>query len=123
MLKWFRRRAAAIAPTVLLSLAALALPHATTIAKHDADEKFAQPVVHHAGGHAVGTPTSDDTGDSHCAICHFSRPFRLLTPIVFPGMTSVATTKCFRIDDFAAGKPETAAQPPLRAPPISPDHA
>jgi hypothetical protein len=118
MLKWFRSRAAAIGPTLLLSLLTQALPHATT-AKHDADEKFAQPVVHHAGGHAVGTPTSNATDDSHCATCHLSRPFRLLTHSVFPSITSVATTKCFRIDDFAAGKPETAAQPPLRAPPTS----
>jgi hypothetical protein len=122
MLKWFRARGAAIAVTLLLSLLALVLPHAT-LAKHDADGKFAQPVVHHAGGHVIGTPTSNPTDDSHCAICHLSRPFRLLTHSVFPGMTSAATTKGFRIDDFAAGRPETAAQPPLRAPPSSPDHA
>lgn len=121
MLKWFRSRAAAIVPALLISLAALALPHADS--DHDADSAFARLAVHNASGHGIGTTASETAEPSHCAICHWSRPFRPLTQTAVLAITSGATTGFIRIDDFIAARTDSAAQPPLRAPPISPDHA
>lgn len=120
MLKWFRTRASAIAPALLLSLAALALPHADP--GHDADGAFALLVVHDASGHGVGAPASEDPEPNHCAICHWSRPFRPLPQTAVLAFASVATTGFLRIDDFTAARTDSAAQPPLRAPPHSPEH-
>lgn len=119
MLKWFRTRASAIAPLLLLSLAALALPHADS--DHDADGAFALLVVHDANGHSVSAPASEDAEPSHCAICHWSRPFRSHTQTAVLAITSAATTGFFRFDDFAAARTDAVAQPPLRAPPQSPE--
>ena len=120
MLTWFRTRASAIVPALLLSLAALTLPHVDS--DHDADGTFALLVVHDASGHSVGTPPSEDTEPSHCAICHWSRPFRPLTQTAVVAITAEAATGSFNIDDFTAAKSDSAAQPPLRAPPHSPEY-
>lgn len=119
MLKWFRTRASAIAPALLLSLAALTLPH--TGSDHDTDGALALPVVHDASGHGVRAPASEDAEPSHCAICHWSRPFRPLPQTAVLAITSVAATGFFHVDDFRAARTDSAAQPPLRAPPHSPD--
>src|SRR5688500_3630909 len=121
MLKWFRTRASTVAPLLLLSLAALALPHADS--NHDADGAFAVPVVHDASGHGIGAPASEDADPGHCAICHLSRPFRPLSQTAIPAITSAARTGSFHVDDSRTAKADTAAQPPLRAPPVSPNHA
>ena len=120
MLKWFRTRASAIAPALLLSLAALTLPHADS--DHDADGTFALFVVHDARGHGIGTPASEETEPRHCAICHWSRPFRPLTQTAVVAITAEAATGSFNIDDFTAARTDSAAQPPLRAPPHSPEY-
>jgi hypothetical protein len=121
MLKWFRTRASAIAPLLLLSLASLALPHADD--DHDADGAFAMPVVHDASGHSVGAPSSEEADPGHCAICHLSRPFRPLAQTAIPAIASAAITGFIHVDDSRTARADTAAQPPLRAPPVSPDHA
>lgn len=120
MLTWFRARASAIAPALLLSLAALTLPHADS--DHDADGAFALLVVHDASGHGVSAPPSENAEPSHCAICHWSRPFRPLTQTAVLAITSVAATGFSRIDDFTAARTDSSAQPPLRAPPYSPEY-
>ena len=120
MLKWFRTRASAIAPLLLLSLASLALPHADD--NHDADGAFAVPVVHDASGHGIGAPASEEADPGHCAICHLSRPFRPLAQASIPAIASAARTGFIHVDDSRTARADTAAQPPLRAPPFSPDH-
>jgi hypothetical protein len=117
MLKWFRTRASGVARLLVLSLAALALPHADS--NHDADGTFALLVVHDASGHGVGTPASEDADPGHCAICHLSRPFRPLAQTAIPAITSAATTGFIHLDDSRTAKAGAAAQPPLRAPPVS----
>ena len=94
MLKCFRTRASAIAPLLLLSLASLALPHAND--NHDADGAFALLVVHDASGHGVGAPASEEADPGHCAICHLSRPFPLLSfsPSPFPSSLSSSCWGC-----------------------------
>ena len=117
MLTWFRTRASRVARLLVLSLAALALPHADS--NHDADSAFALLVVHDASGHGVGTPASKDAEPGHCAICHLSRPFRPLPQTAIPAITSAASTGFFPVDDSTTAKADAAAQPPLRAPPVS----
>ena len=119
MLKWFRTRASATAPLLLLSLASLALPHADDT--HDADGAFALPVVHDASGHGVGAPASDEVDPGHCAICHLSRPFRPLAQTAIPAIASTARPGFIHVDDSNTARADTAAQPPLRAPPVSPN--
>ena len=117
MLKWFRTRASAIAPLLLLSLASLALPHADD--EHDADGTFALLVVHDASGHGVGAPASEETDPGHCAICHLSRPYRPLAQTAIPAIASTARTGFVHVHDSRTTRADTAAQPPLRAPPVS----
>ena len=121
MLKRFRTRASAVARLLVLSLAALALPHADS--NHDADGAFALLAVHDSSGHGVGAPASQDADPGHCAICHLSRPFRPLAQTAIPAIASAARAGLLHIDDSRTARAETAAQPPLRAPPVSPDHA
>ena len=121
MLKWFRSRASAIAPLLLLSLAALALPHAGDSA-HDADGDFAIVFAHDANGHGVGVPSTTEEAPDHCAICHFSRPFRPLTQIAFVAAAADELAAFVSPDVPAVALADSAAQPPLRAPPISPDN-
>ena len=120
MLQWFRARAAAIAPILLLSLAALTLPHASDSA-HDADGNFAIVFAHDAAGHAVGRPSAAEEPPDHCAICHFSRPFRPLTQITFIAAAALQSSARILHDIHAVAKTDLSAQPPLRAPPLSPD--
>lgn len=121
MLKWFRSRASATAPILLLSLAALALPHGGESA-HDADGDFALVFAHDANGHGVGAPSTTEEPD-HCAICHFSRQFRPLTQIALVAAAFDAASAFASPDVPAVALADSAAQPPLRAPPISPDNA
>src|SRR5918994_7410319 len=109
MLKWFRTRASATAPILLLSLAALTLPHADS--DHDADGAFALLVVHDASGHGIGAPASEDTEPNHCAICHWSRPFRPLTHTAVQPTAAATATRSFNIDDVTAARTDSAAQP------------
>jgi hypothetical protein len=121
MLEWFRTRASAIARALLLPLAALTLPHAGS--DHDADSAFALLVVHDASGHGVGsTPASENAEPNHCAICHSSRPFRPLPQTAALAVTSATTIGFIRFDTFRAAGTDSFAQPPLRAPPDSPEH-
>jgi hypothetical protein len=119
MLKWFRSRASAIAPALVLSLAALAFPHVGDSA-HDADGEFASYVVHTAAGHAVGKPSSSDEPLHHCAICHAARSFRPLTQINVLAAAPVNAAGFKALDLQVVATAEIAAQPPLRAPPSSP---
>ena len=122
MLKWFRSRASVIAPALVLSLAALAFPHIGDSA-HDADGEFASFVVHTAAGHAVGTPSSSDEPSHHCTICHAARSFRPLTQINFLAAAPVNAAGLNALDHPVVATAEIAAQPPLRAPPSSPELA
>jgi len=121
-LKWFRARAVSIAPALLLSLAALALPHIGD-AHHDPDSDFALVVAHDPSGHNVSRPSSPDGETHHCAICHWSRIFRPLTQtaIVHFAVCERAGLVCGNV--FRVAIRGDAAQPPLRAPPTSPARA
>ena len=120
MLKWFRSRAPAIAPVLLLSLAALALPHVGD-SNHDPDGDFALVVAHDAAGHAVGIPSSTEEPTRHCAICHWSRSFRPLTQITYLASARLEAAGLRYSNHSPVARADIAAQPPLRAPPTSPD--
>jgi len=120
MLQWFRGRASSVAPILLLSLTALTLPHVGDPA-HDADGEFALVFPHDAGGHAVGKPSAAEETPDHCAICHFSRPFRPLTQITFIAAAALQSSARVFHDVHAVAKTDLSAQPPLRAPPLFPD--
>ena len=122
MLQWFRSRGSEIAPALLLALAALALPHAGDYA-HDADGDFAPLVVHSAARHAVSTPIPPDESSDHCAICHAARSFRPLIQINFLAGAPLNAAGFNALDLLAVATAAIAAQPPLRAPPTSPELA
>ena len=119
MLKWFRARASAVAPVLLLSLATLAWPHIGD-AHHDADGEFALVVAHDASGHRLGSPSPPEEQQRHCAVCHAVRSFRPLTQITFLDSSSVEAVGFTSPDVSPTAKNDSSAQPPLRAPPTSP---
>jgi hypothetical protein len=123
MLKWCRTRASGLAPVLLVSLLALAAPH-TFGAHHDSDSEIAPIVVHDHAAHRVGSASGTaDPSPQHCAVCHWSRSFRLLTRVPTVTASCVEAARIVPPDPCAAADNGTAAQPPLRAPPAVPSLA
>ena len=120
MLKWVRARASAVAQVLLLSLATFAWPHSGD-AHHDADGEFALVVAHDAPGHSLRGPSSSEEQPRHCAICHAARSFRPLTQVTFLASSPVEAVGFISPDVVTAAKSDFAEQPPLRAPPTSPN--
>src|SRR5688572_10503853 len=123
MLKWCRTRASAVGPVLLLSLLALATPH-TFGTHHDSDSEIAPIGVHDHAAHRVGSASGTaDPSPQHCAVCHWSRSFRLLTRVPTIAASCVEAVRIVPPDPCAAADNGTAAQPPLRAPPAVPSLA
>lgn len=123
MLKWCRTRASGLAPVLLVSLLALVAPH-TFGAHHDSDSEIAPIAVHDHAAHRVGSASGTaDPSPQHCAVCHWSRSFRLLTRVSTVTASCVEAARIVPLDACAAADNGTAAQPPLRAPPAVPSLA
>jgi len=118
VLRRIRARAPAIAPVLLVSLIALAMPHVAD-SHHDPDSQFALAVAHDPAAHGIGTPSSDEESPQHCAICHWARSFRPLTTIAFHASAFVQAAGLPSVTVFRVAADDSAGQPPLRAPPSS----
>lgn len=115
-LRWIRARAAAIAPALLVSLIALAMPHVAD-SHHDPDSQFALAVAHDPAAHGIGTPSSDEDPLPHCAVCHWARSFRPLTKVAFHATAFVQAAGLPPVTLSRVAAADSAGQPPLRAPP------
>jgi len=116
VLRGIRACASAIAPVLLVSLIALAMPHVAD-SHHDPDSQFALAVAHDPAAHGIGTPSSNDEAPPHCAICHWARSFRPLTNVAFHASAFVQAAGLTPVDVFRVATADSAGQPPLRAPP------
>ena len=123
MLSWFRASASRIATVVVVSLAALGT---SAVGSHGDDSHdsacVAASVEHDAAAHRFTSPQSPDPSQpDHCLVCHWVRSFRPRTEarVVFGrGVQTVAVRQVEGVTTLAIGR---IAQPPLRAPPISPN--
>ena len=122
MLKVVRTRTSTVAAALLVSLFSLHLPHVA-----DADHEDHGSLVvfaHDASTHALSRTAPDDgAAPLHCVVCHFGRSVRPRTdPATLPAPTE-STGAHLNLDVSTAARPALVAQPPLRAPPASPELA
>ena len=120
---WFRAHARTVAATLLLSLATLGAslysPHPADC--HDADCGVIL-VAHDASAHRLtANPSAAGTQPLHCLVCHWARSFRPSIEVRF--LTTPAATRgvTLHVESFTAAVTAPVAQPPLRAPPSSPE--
>jgi hypothetical protein len=124
MLQWFRARAASIATTAMLAMAAVGgsavVPHADDC--HDV--ACGAPVEHDAAAHRIGaTPVDADNHPLHCVVCHWVRAFRPGLEERFVSAPHSDPAVEFHADVVTITGRAPVAQPPLRSPPPSPAFA
>jgi hypothetical protein len=122
---WFRARARAVSATLLVSLASLGMslyaPHPADC--HDADCGTIL-VAHDASAHRVtAAPTAAETHPLHCLVCHWARSFRPRIEVRFLTAPAAQAGVTVHVEYFTTAVSAPVAQPPLRAPPSSPDLA
>ena len=122
---WFRARARAVSATLLVSLASLGMslyaPHPADC--HDADCETIL-VAHDASAHRVtAAPAAAETHPLHCLVCHWARSFRPRIEVRFLTAPAAQAGVTVHVEYFTAAVSAPVAQPPLRAPPSSPDLA
>jgi hypothetical protein len=120
MMQWFRRRTRGVTTALLVSLAVLG---GWSVVAHGADCHDAEcglVPAHDASAHAFRAPgTPADEHDIHCTLCHAARTFR--PPLSTPQFCGETASRDVRMP-VADGRPRvvsTAAQPPLRSPPLA----
>ena len=122
MLQWFRARARSIGAAALVSLSTLtawsAAPH-----RDDCHDTVCVSIVvpHDPSAHSIGRGSTAEERPLHCVLCHWTRIVRpsaetahRIAPAVEPDVRAL-------VDVISAPQFLSAAQPPLRAPPASPD--
>ena len=122
---WFRVRARRIAATLLVSVIALG---GSMVAPHENDchdtACFPGVVPHDASAHAFSAPDqSEGAHPLHCLVCHWSRSFRPHTEVRLVTAPAIQAGVRIHVESFTVAPVTTVAQPPLRSPPASPDHA
>jgi len=120
MLTWFRARARSISSVALVSLITLtvwsAAPHPDDC--HDAECGVVAP--HDPSGHSLGREQGSAEQPIHCVLCHWTRSVRPSSETAYLLAPAVEDDVRVHIDVFSALPQFQAAQPPLRAPPVSP---
>jgi hypothetical protein len=124
MLRWFRARARSIAATALLSLITLtgwsAAPHQDDC--HDAI--CAVIVPHDPSAHSIGrAETSHADRPLHCVLCHWTRIVRPSANTAHHIVPVVERNARSFVNIVRSPQAVVAAQPPLRAPPSTPQVA
>jgi hypothetical protein len=117
-LKRLRACASSLVPALLLSLAALAVPH-DGHSGHDPDSDFT-PVFHDESAHRIGSPSLNREPPGHCAVCHWSRSFRTLQQVTFWASAALETAAFVSLENFSTPKIALAGLPPFRSPPALP---
>jgi hypothetical protein len=123
MLQWFRAHARSIGATALLSLTTLTVWSATPHQDDCHDAVCASAVVSHdPSSHSVGRSTTAEERPLHCVLCHWTRIVRPSTNTAQHLTPAADRTVRILLDVVRAPQAFVSAQPPLRAPPASPDH-
>ena len=122
MLHQLRRHLRVLAAAVLVSVSVLGTWSTVAHGLDCHDPEGALVVVaHDASAHAFrSAPLAAGEREVHCVLCHWTRTFG-------PGVESVATAPLVVVLTFALTSTDdsvarliSAAQPPLRAPPLAP---
>ncbi len=117
-LTWFRAQRQLSAAALLLLLAALlAIPHGGA-SHHDPESGIIALRSETAPAH-VGRAAADVAPPDHCAVCHWTRAFRLLTQSSAVTTPSLAPVTLRTLDVVRQTNAGTAAQPSPRGPPRS----
>jgi hypothetical protein len=122
MLQWFRAHARSIAAASLVSLATLSVWSATPHQDDCHDAMCASVVVpHDPSAHSI-EPLSSSVTDRplHCVLCHWTRIVRPSGDAAHHLAPSVERNVRILVDIVSSPQFLFAAQPPLRAPPVSP---
>jgi hypothetical protein len=121
MLGWFRTRRASLGAMLLASLAtfggSLIIPHGD-----DCHDHCVQALVaHDASAHRFQADTSaDHSHPLHCLVCHSARSFRPRQATAFlSGAPSGENSWRIHPEFFVLATAASAAQPPLRSPPMA----
>jgi hypothetical protein len=118
-LTWFRAQRQLSAAALLLSLAALlAVPHAGA-SHHDAESSIIA-LSHDRAAQRIGRAAADVAPPDHCAVCHWTRAFRLLTESSAVATPSAATVILPVREVVGLTTAGIAAQPSPRGPPRTP---
>ena len=121
-LTWFRAQRQLSAAALLLSLAALlAVPHGGA-SHHDAESSIIA-LPHETAAERIGRAAADVAPPDHCAVCHWTRAFRLLTQSSAVATPSAATVILPVRDVVGLATAGTAAQPSPRGPPRTRSHS
>lgn len=122
MLHRVRAQARAIASTVLVAMAALALSAAAPHQNDCHDAACAVAIWHDPAAHSIraAAPADDQTHAVHCIVCHWHRSVRPRTEAAQHLARPVDVAVRTPIAAFKAAGVFPAAQPPLRSPPASP---
>ena len=119
MLVWVRKRAPAVASTLLVSLVAfggsLIRPHVDDC--HDAG-CGAVAITHDESAHRVGAAELSEDHPLHCVACHWARSFRPTESRITPAPAEDAGVR-LHVEIVFAPPAAQAAQPPLRSPPAT----
>ena len=121
MLRWFRAHARSIAATALASLATLsvwsAAPH-----QDDCHDAMCVSVVvpHDPSAHSIRAYSSHTDRPLHCVLCHWTRIVRPSASAAQHLAPAVERNVRAFVNIVSAPQFFFAAQPPLRAPPVSP---
>ncbi|HVH27598.1 MAG TPA: hypothetical protein VM818_12590 [Vicinamibacterales bacterium] len=122
MLSRFRGRSGFVAAVLAALFATVGAPH-TADPRHDSDRAIVV-VPHDEANHQVrpANPASD-SHETHCVLCHFTRSFRPRADGRALSAPPAQALPHYAIEVFAADSTGCVAQPPLRAPPVSPKTA
>jgi hypothetical protein len=116
MRTWSRRRLSSIAVVLLISIAALSLPHG---AEPGHEPEFAGFVAGD-GTDGVLTPEAPGEGQElHCLACHWARAFRPVIETRFLAQPIDDTRLARHVRAEAGRRSSPVSQPSLRAPPIA----
>jgi hypothetical protein len=122
MLQWFRAHSRSIAATALISLATLSVWSATPHQDDCHDAMCASVVVSHdSSAHSLGRAPSETDRPLHCVLCHWTRVVRPTATAAQHLAPPVERNVRSLVNIVSAPQYFSAAQPPLRAPPSSPD--
>jgi len=121
MLQWFRSQSRAIAAAALVSLTTLTVWSAAPHGDDCHEAVCAVVVAHHdPSAHGVGRDSGSAERPLHCVLCHWTRIVRPSTDTPHHIAPAVEAQVRWYVEVSNAPQSVSAAQPPLRAPPLSP---